>query len=386
MKKIIIALAALAVLASCQKSIYQKTDLVGKGVLSFQTNATGEISSFLEQSGPVTFTIAASKKVTEDTKVNFEVVRDSSAALAAFNKANGTNYWLMPEENYDFEDEVATIKAGSAVSEPVTLNVDIEGFKNGVIYCLPLKLTGSSAGMGPIPGIEYAFVTIRGYVYASAASLPGGSYFEMPSTENDPNLALEVCTMEIRVKVNGWAGSNPFISSLIGVEENFLMRFGDISCDPNQLQLAGQGVSITSKAHFDTGKWYHVAVVANGIKQTCKLYINGELDSDNPMGSKGINLGKIYNSKFAIGMSEKGRYLNGYVSEARVWGRELSAIELVNGQCSIADPVGEARDNKLLGYWKLDDVNKGKDLTGNGYEGIPHGSISYTPANIRCPE
>ena len=134
------------------------------------------------------------------------------------------------------------------------------------------------------------------------------------------------------------------------------------------------------------GKWYHAAVVADGIKQTCKLYLNGELDKEEPMGAKGINLGQVYNSIFAIGMSEKGRYLNGYVSEARIWGRALSQIEIVNGQCSIADPVGDARDNKLLGYWKLDADNKGKDLTGNGYDGNAHGSVSYTPANIRCPE
>ena len=386
MKKIIIALAALALMASCQKSIYQRMDLVGKGVLNFQTNDSGEISQFLEESGPVTFTIAASKKMTEDAKVNFEVVRDSSAALAAFNRANGTNYWMLPEENYDFEEEFATIKAGSAVSEPVTVNIDINGFKNGVIYCLPLKLTGSDKGMNAVPGIEYAYITIRGYVYASAASLPGSSYFSMPKTVNDPNLSLDVCTMEIRVKVNDWCYSNPYISSLIGVEENFLMRFGDISCDKDQLQLSGQGVSITSKAHFERNKWYHVAVVANGFKQTCKLYVNGELDSEQAMGGKGINLGKVYNSIFSIGMSEKGRYFNGYVSEARIWGRELSAVELINGQCSIADPVGEARDNKLLGYWKLDAENKGKDLTGNGYDGNSYGSISYTAANIRCPE
>lgn len=386
MKKLIIALASLALVASCQKSIYQRNDLVGQGVLNFQTSNSGEISAFLEESAPVSFTIASSKKMTADTKVNFEVVRDSSAALAAFNKANGTNYWMMPEENYSFKELEAVIKAGSAVSEPVTVNIDIEGFKNGVIYCIPLRLTGSSAGMGPVPGIEHAFITVRGYVYASAASLPGGACFTMPKTVNDPNLALEVCTMEIRVKVNDWCYSNPYISSVIGVEENFLLRFGDVTCPKDKLQFAGQGVSITSKNSFERNKWYHIAVVANGIKQTCKLYINGELDSEQPMGGKGINLGKVYNSIFAIGMSEKGRYLNGYVSEARVWGRELSDVELVNGQCSIADPVGEARDNKLLGYWKLDAQNKGKDLTGNGYDGNASGSVSYTPANIRCPE
>ena len=55
-------------------------------------------------------------------------------------------------------------------------------------------------------------------------------------------------------------------------------------------------------------------------------------------------------------------------------------------QYPIADPVKEAQENKLLGYWKLDAENRGKDLTGNGYDGQPHGGISYTEANIRCPE
>ena len=385
MKKLIIATAVLALLCSCQKSIIDKEGLYQNGIVAFQSNSTGELAAFLEEDGPITFTLASSTKLDKDVTVNFEPVRDQ-AVLEAFNKAQGTGYWLLPEENYTLDKHSAVIKAGNAVSEPVSMQVSIDGFKNGVIYCLPLKITGTSSSMTAIPGQEYAYVVIRGYVYASAANLPGGSYFEMPSTVSDPALSLEVCTMEIRVKANSWAGSNPFISSLIGVEENFLLRFGDVTCDPNQLQLAGQGVSITSKAHFDTGKWYHVAVVADGIKQTCDLYINGELDSSTAMGGKGINLGKVYNSKFAIGMSEKGRYLNGQVSEARVWGRLLTPTELMNNQCSIVDPVKEAQENKLLGYWKLDAENRGKDLTGHGYDGYAHGSVTYTEANIRCPE
>lgn len=386
MKKIIIALAAVCLMVSCQKSVLYSEHLYDNGIVAFRTSSNGEMSAFLEESGPVTFSLSSSVKVDKDVTVSFEPVRDSAAVLGVFNKANGTNYWMLPEANYTLTKKAAVIKAGNAVSDPVTVDVNIDGFKNGVIYCLPLKITGSDSTLGSIPGQEYAYLVIRGYVYASAANLPGSSYFEMPSTVNDPRLQLEVCTMEIRVKANSWAGANPFISSLIGVEENFLLRFGDISCDPNQLQLAGQGVSITSKAHFDTGKWYHIAVVADGVKQTCDLYINGELDSSTPMGGKGINLGKVYNSKFAIGMSERGRYLNGQVSEARVWGRLLSPTELVNGQCSIADPVKEAAENKLLGYWKLDNENRGKDLTGNGFDGYAHGSVTYTPANIRCPE
>ena len=255
MKKIIIALAAVCMMASCQKSILYSEHLYDNGIVAFRSSSNGEMSAFLEESGPVTFTFSSSVKVDKDVTVSFEPARDSAAVLGAFNKANGTNYWMLPEANYTLTQKAAVIKAGNAVSDPVTVDVNIDGFKNGVIYCLPLKITGSDSSLGSIPGQEYAYLVIRGYVYASAANLPGSSYFMMDDTVNDPRLQLETCTMEIRVKVNSWAGSNPYISSLIGVEENFLLRFGDISCDPNQLQLAGQGVSITSKAHFDTGKW-----------------------------------------------------------------------------------------------------------------------------------
>ncbi len=387
MKKIFAAAVAVVLLASCQESILYKAGLDKAGVVTIQSSATKEIGCFLEGDGPATLTFESSKKVSSDVEVNFEFDA-TEEAVQEYNRKYGTNYQLLPEENYDPESFYAVIPAGSAVSEPVSVEITVDGLgiSSGIIYCLPVKLTGTNSSITTIPGEQYAYIVVRGYVYASAAALSGsGSYFDMPSTVSAPALELKQCTMEMRVKVNRWQSSNPYISSLIGVEENFLMRFGDISCDPNQLQLAGQGVSLTSKAHFELNKWYHVAVVADGVKQNCKMYINGELDSDQSMGAKGINLGQVYNSIFAIGMSEKGRYLNGYVSEARIWNRCLSQTELINGQCSIANPRKEAAENGLLGYWKLDAVNKGKDLSGNGYDGGAH-NVSYTEANIRCPE
>ena len=210
MKKIIIALSALALLASCQKSLIDSEGLYENGIVAFQANDSGEMAAFLETSGPVTFTIASSVKVDKDVTVNFEPVRDT-AVLAAFNQSQGTNYWFLPESNVTLNRTNTVIKAGSAVSEPVTAEVNIDGFKNGVIYCLPLRITGTSTAQRPVPGEEYAFLVIRGYVYASAANLPGGSYFEMPTTVSDPALSLEVCTMEISVKANSWASANPFI-------------------------------------------------------------------------------------------------------------------------------------------------------------------------------
>lgn len=388
MKKIMTILGVIVALASCQKSILYTAGLQSAGVVTFQTSGSSEIGAFMEADGPVSFTIASSVKTSKDVEVSFEPVQDQ-AVLDAYNKKLGTKYEMLPEDNYDFESLTAVIPAGSGVSEAVTSNVSLDGLElgNGVKYCLPLKITGTNSTMVTIPGEEYAYMVIRGYVYASAAHLPGGAWFEMPTTVKDPRLALDVATLEIRVKIDNFNSGNPGISTVIGTEENFLMRFGDISCKPNQLQLSGQGVSITSKMEFSTNKWYHVAIVGDGLKQKCKMYINGELIGEETMGGKGINLGNVYNTKFCIGMSvDSNRCMHGYVSEARLWGRELSAIELVNGQCSIANPVQEAADNALLGYWKLDSANKGKDLSENGFDGVEHGGISYTAANIRCPE
>ena len=77
----------------------------------------------------------------------------------------------------------------------------------------------------------------------------------------------------------------------MGCEENFLLRFGDVSCDPDQLQLAGgktgapswdkpdKGTAhpTTFPTHFPTKKWCHFACVYDGSQIT--MYLDGE-----PMG------------------------------------------------------------------------------------------------------
>ena len=86
---------------------------------------------------------------------------------------------------------------------------------------------------------------------------------------------------------------------------------------------------------------------------------------------------------FHIGRSETGRYFNAYVSEARVWRRALSQVELKNNLCYV-DPTSEG----LIAYWRLDTSDDGrtvKDLSGNGYDAVSSkGSITWVE-NIKCP-
>jgi len=187
------------------------------------------------------------------------------------------------------------------------------------------------------------------------------------------------------VFVNSFQTVNPFISSVIGIEENFLLRFGDVSVANNQLQLAGGLISgnkypITSKTYFSTGQWYHVAAVYNG--STNSLYVNGVLDNYTDAQAGGVNLTDTYSGGFHIGFSAGGRLLNGYVSEARVWTTALTANQLQNNLCYV-DPTSK----DLLAYWRFNAVDQNgnvTDLTGHGYTATAAKPVAFV-AGVRCP-
>ena len=107
--------------------------------------------------------------------------------------------------------------------------------------------------------------------------------------------------------------------------------------------------------------------------------VEGTVDSS---GKSAINLAYDWMDGFHIGYSERGRLMDGVVSEARVWNRALSPIELVNNQCYV-DPASEG----LVCYWRLDGLVDGvfQDLTGNGNHGIPSTENLTWYEGLKCP-
>lgn len=201
--------------------------------------------------------------------------------------------------------------------------------------------------------------------------------------EDDPSLAsVPQVTMEARVMVTKFASSNPYISTVMGVEEEFLLRFGDVTIEPNQLQLAGGGYPVTAKTEFETNKWYHLAVVFDG--STIKLYVNGELDgqTDAPRGPI-VLCGKTDKRRFYIGGSLNSRLLNGYISEVRVWKKALSQSQIQNNMCYVSP------DNykDMIAYWRFNDGADAeviKDWTGNGWD--INTTISNWVEGVKCPK
>lgn len=332
--------------------------------------------------------ISASTKVTQDVGIQ---VKAAPEMVDAYNKKNDRKYKPLPEGSYDLSTTQVTISEKKNVSDQIRFSINsLDDFEEGVTYCMPITIVSTDGDMPVLEPCRTLYVVVDRTIITYAASLTG-NYFKVPFSSNPDLSSVPQVTMEARVLVNSFQASNPYISSLMGIEENFLLRFGDVTIGRNQLQLAGGGYPLTGTENFAVGKWYHVALVYDGNK--LKLYINGVLNASTNAPRGNINLADTYSGGFHIGFSAGGRYLNGAISEARVWTKALNEVDIQGNMCYV-----DATSEGLLAYWRFNEGKKTvdeesggeidlvKDWTGHGYDLQPaRGEIVWIQG-VRCPE
>lgn len=371
-------LTAIVSLVACQKSQEYQDVLFFTG-----TEESSTTIMYIDGPSSMGLSVTSSCKVPNDVQVTLAMAPEE---LSAYNLKHGTSYQLLPAGSCGLSNPKVTIPAGKHVSGATTFELtSLDDFNEGVIYCMPVRISDNSAGLGLLNSSRVSFIVINQILVTQCVNLRNTNYFNMPAMIGDASLkGIGACTMECRVLANSFPSesANPGIQSVIGVEENFLLRLGDISCEKNQAQLCGGGASITTNTRFNTAQWYHIAVVDTG--STLTIYVNGVADTSADSSSREeIDFSTDYCGGFHIGFSvDRGRCLNGYVSEARVWTRALTPAELNAQQCYV-DPKSDG----LLGYWRMDSVDENgnvKDLTGHGYDAKP----AYAPnwvEGIKCP-
>lgn len=370
------------VFAGCKKSAPNRDVLYFTG-----TEQSPETKLTVDGPGSIGISVTSSTKVDKNIEVMLQLRPE---LVDTYNKATGKSYVVPPQGSYSLSAGNVVIKSGSNVSEAVKLSVtSLDGFKEGTTYCVPVMITNADGGIDVLEPSRTIYVVINRTIITQAVNLAGSNYFTVGNFATDPSLtSIAELTMECRVFVNSFQAANPYISSVMGIEENFLLRFGDVSIQKNQLQLAGGLIAgkkfpVTSNTSFSTGKWYHVAVVYNGSSVT--LYIDGKRDASTEASKGAITFtgtNGTYLGGFHIGFSERGRYLNGYISEARVWTKALTPTQLQNNLCYV-DPTTSG----LLAYWRFngaDGVNV-TDLTGHGYTAVAAKTITYVQG-VRCPD
>lgn len=177
------------------------------------------------------------------------------------------------------------------------------------------------------------------------------------------------------------------ISTVMGIEGDFLLRFGDSSPD-NVLQVATMNGNYQVDFEFETNRWYHLAVT---FTQDASYYANVEVYVDGvKKGEKlgwqmkgggtwwgdpvrqGVNFSKNWsyepdgNRCFWMGYSyDANRDLKGKMTEIRIWNKVLTAEEInAPDHFYTVDPKSEG----LYSYWKFTEGQGAtiEDATGNG--------------------
>lgn len=384
MRYLILAFTLIIVFfSSCKEAVEHKD------VILFTGTETSPVIKFTVE-GPSTMalTVTATDKVTKDTQIGLAVADD---LLQRYNKENNRSYTILPAENYELESLAAVIKAGTNISESVRLNIkSLEGLDGNKIYCVPITITNVSTGMEVLESSRTVYVLLNRPIFSRVINLGGGCAFNVPKFQTDERVSsMLAITMEARVRSSKWATINPFISTVMGVEENYLLRFGDVSLKTGDLlqmgpaKIGNKKYFVTGKETYKTDKWYHIASVYDG--SSVAIYVNGKLDVKFSVNSGTVNLNDDYFDGFWIGKSEKGRTFNGSISEVRIWNRALTATEIQDNAC-IVDPKSEG----LLAYWHFNTVQEDgltvRDETGNGFDAVANNETFTWEENVKCPE
>lgn len=331
--------------------------------------------------GPTDFALTVSSTVKAPTDTRIKIAANPDL-VEAYNMKYKKNYKALPEGSYNLSTDELYLAAGETVSEQVTVALtSLDDFEEGVTYCMPISIVSTDGETPVLESSRTVYVEFVRTIITSAASTTS-NYFRAPFDQDNKWSAVPNLTLEARVYVNQFQRSFPNISSVIGIEEHFLLRFGHGTVDNmNQLHLAGGGYEVTAPFKFSTHTWYHVAVTYDGAK--IRIFVNGVEDAsvDAPRGPINIALNEGLHDGFNVGKSAGGRYMDGMVSEVRVWSKALSGSDLLNNMCYV-DPAADG----LIAYWRFNEGEGDivKDLTGHGYDMVDNRKITWKEG-VRCP-
>lgn len=199
-----------------------------------------------------------------------------------------------------------------------------------------------------------------------AADMSGNRLF--PKWEKGGPGAATQFTLETLLYVKEFP-TNQLIATVMGIEGQFLLRFGDTGNPLTRLQVATSAGNYNVPFDFSPNRWYHVAVTFDDA--TVKVYVDGEQKGEdkyfessryvwgqgyvyspiNPNISPAWSYEPDGNRAFWMGYSyDQNRSLPGYMTEIRIWTKVLTPEEInAENHFYNVDPASEG----LFSYWKF---------------------------------
>lgn len=329
-----------------------------------------------------TITVGVAQPESNDINVT---VKESPELLETYRTAYyHKDVELLPEANYNLEGVAAKIKAGDVLSSNLDIVFDgLDKLDYSKQYVLPVTVATE--------GIEMLERSKTMYFVIKEASLVNfvadmKSNRAWPIWDGWEKVAdLKQFTMECLINCHAFNNSSSILT-VMGVEDHFLIRIGDVTIPTNQIQIAlaykdVEGGS-TNRADVTDAtlqlrkdRWYHLAVSFD--QGYVKVYLDGRLRAEadrSVIGQrpntetgqlediifKNVDFSAPHSDEsdgkprcFWVGYSyDSERSLDGMIAEARLWNRVLTQEE-INAPNHFYKLYPSEIDESLLAYWKF---------------------------------
>lgn len=310
-----------------------------------------------------------------DIVVTYKV---DESLVSQYNMAYGDNAIILPPEYYELTVVVSTITVGTLKGNDVEINFKkLSRLNRDSVYVLPI--TVGSSNIEFLNSTRNTYFVIKGAALINIVADITENYLSLQNPETSTLKDMQEVSIEALLYINKFG---KLISTIMGIEGNFLFRIGDAGLPDNQLQLATSSGNITDAAwQLPTGVWVHLAATYNSANGAVNVYLNGVKKGD----TKTTNYQNSVNwatSNFYVGKSyDDNRYLEGTISECRVWNRVLTQEE-IQGKDHFYRVAPDSPG--LAAYWKF---NEGggqiiSDRTGNGNTIVAKKAITWNPVSL----
>lgn len=279
MKKILLSgLCAAFVFAGCQNELYKDAAKDHKSKQGAYIAGDNVLNSFVAE-GVETYlngvVIGLARKA--DSNVTVRLTAGDQAQLDAYNKKNQTSYPLLPKEMYEVANQV-TLDAGySSVEVPIKLTE--LAFNGNSTYALPVRLEKGGANI--ISGQSETLLIMEQKLITKSLKMSGSGAEDGDMFPQD--FSVDQWTMEMMINRSSYRSNNKSIGGTklapnSSSNDEIYTRFGDVTIDPNQLQIK------TGRSQIDVPKdlfaaqpnvWYMISFVYDGKKNS--IYIDGKL-------------------------------------------------------------------------------------------------------------
>ncbi|MDH6307086.1 hypothetical protein M2451_002320 [Dysgonomonas sp. PFB1-18] len=310
-----------------------------------------------------------------DVVVTYKV---DESLVSQYNMAYADNAIILPSEYYELTVAVSTIAVGTVKGNDVEISFkNLSGLDRDLVYVLPITVANSNIEF--LNSTRSTYFVIRGAALINTVADITTNYLSLQSPGTSSLKNMGEVSIEALLYIDKFG---KLISTVMGIEGNFLFRIGDAGLPDNQLQLATSNGNVTDAAwQLPTGVWVHLAATYNSADGAVNVYFNGIKKGDTKTTSYRNNVNWA-TSSFYVGKSyDDNRYLSGSISECRVWNRVLTQDE-IQGKDHFYVVAPDSPG--LVAYWKF---NEGggqiiADHTGNENTIVANKTITWNPVSL----